>query len=162
LLLRQNHFNCFALRHASPPQRLLQINRRDSRPEKQRGPRVRLKHELLSLNSVKILTMPFLNYNTGTAKEIFPGIKAVFNHSEKLTVGKVKLDPGAVVTEHHHPHEQWTLVLEGKFEFTVSGETKVIGPGEVAYIPSGAVHAAKALTPVTVIDVFNPPRDDFR
>lgn len=106
--------------------------------------------------------MPILNYNTIPTKEIWPGIKAAFGHSDNITFGIVQLEKGAVVAEHNHPHEQWTCVLEGEFEFTLDGKTQILKPGMAAHIPSNTPHSAKALTAVKVVDCFTPCREDFR
>jgi len=106
--------------------------------------------------------MPILNYNSIPRKEIFPGIQAAFGHSDNITLGHVSLEKGAVVTEHSHPHEQWTYVLEGEFEFTMDGKVHLLKQGMAAHIPSNTPHAARALTAVKVIDCFTPCREDFK
>ena len=53
-------------------------------------------------------------------------------------------------------------VLEGEFELTVAGETKVLKPGQVAVIPSNVPHSGKALTKCYIIDAFYPVREDYR
>ena len=55
-----------------------------------------------------------------------------------------------------HSHcAQWGLVLEGRMELTIGGETKIYQKGDWYYIPEGVVHSAKFLTRVHVIDVFD-------
>jgi quercetin dioxygenase-like cupin family protein len=46
-------------------------------------------------------------------------------------------------------------VLDGKMEFTIAGETKIYEKGDWYYIPEGVEHAAKFLTRVYVIDMFD-------
>jgi quercetin dioxygenase-like cupin family protein len=53
-------------------------------------------------------------------------------------------------------------VLEGEFELTVAGETKILKPGQVAVIPSNVPHSGKALTKCYIIDAFYPVREDYR
>jgi quercetin dioxygenase-like cupin family protein len=98
--------------------------------------------------------MPILNYNIITPKEIWPGIKAAFGHSDNVTFGIVTLEKGAIITEHQHPHEQWTCVLEGEFEFTLDGKTHLLTQGMAAHIPPNIPHSAHAITAVKVIDCF--------
>jgi len=62
---------------------------------------------------------------------------------------------------HSHPHVQSTFVKSGRFEFTISGESFEVGPGDALVIPSGAVHSCRALEPGVLIDSFTPRRDDF-
>ena len=61
-----------------------------------------------------------------------------------------------------HLHEQVTNVIEGEFELTVSGKTKILGPGSVAVIPSNTTHSGRSVTNTRVIDVFYPVREDYR
>ena len=79
-----------------------------------------------------------------------------------MTIGEVSLEPHTVVPMHEHPHEQMTYIVEGRFEFTVGTETKILEPGMVVLIPGGATHGGKTLTACRVIDVFSPIREDYR
>lgn len=107
--------------------------------------------------------MPFARLTSLPAKEIFNGtIRAHYAHLERGTFGEVILESGIVVPLHQHPHEQFTYVIEGRFEFTVGEETTTLEPGMIAIIPANVPHGGKTLTPVRVIDVFAPARDDYR
>ena len=106
--------------------------------------------------------MPFLNLAQQKPKEIWPQVFAAFGHSEKITMARITLEAGASVAEHKHFHEQWSIVLEGELEFTVSGETQSVKTGTVVYIPSNELHSARALTSCLVMDVFTPAREDFK
>ena len=56
---------------------------------------------------------------------------------------RVDFAPGAVAPPHRHPGEEIVYVLEGRLEYRVEGAPAVtLGPGEVLFIPDGAVHAA--------------------
>ena len=106
--------------------------------------------------------MAFLNLKDVEEKEIVPGYRARFVHGENLTLAYWDVDPGAELPVHSHPHEQIANVLEGRFELTVDGETRVLEPGQVAVIPSGVPHGGKALTPCRLLDVFHPPPEDYK
>lgn len=107
--------------------------------------------------------MPFATLASLPVKEIFGGsIRGHYAHLTKLTIGEVELNAGTTVPLHQHPHEQMTYVIEGRFEFTVGGQTTVLEPGMAAIIPSGVLHGGKTLTACRVIDVFSPARDDYR
>ena len=63
---------------------------------------------------------------------------------------------------HSHAHVQATFVQSGRFEFTVGGDTFMVGPGNSFVIPSGIAHGCRALgEPGVLIDTFTPRRDDF-
>lgn len=106
--------------------------------------------------------MPFINLAQQQTKEIWPKAHGAFAHSDKVTMARITLEKGAVVGEHKHIHEQWSVVLEGELEFTLSGETQVVRPGVIVHIPSNEVHSAIALTQCLVMDVFTPAREDFK
>jgi len=93
---------------------------------------------------------------------MLPGIRRRVLGGDKLMSVQVALEKGVVVPEHKHPHEQISHVVSGKVEFTVAGQSKVMGPGEAVLIPSDALHVATALEESVVVDVFSPPREDFR
>jgi quercetin dioxygenase-like cupin family protein len=106
--------------------------------------------------------MPFTDLADIKAREIVPGFHGKFVHSDHMTISFWEVEAGAVLPDHAHPHEQITTVLEGKFELTVAGETRVVGPGEVAIIPGQVKHSGRAITPCRLLDVFYPCREDYR
>lgn len=78
---------------------------------------------------------------------------------ERVLVNFVRYEPNTVVPRHAHEEEQFTLVLEGEFEFDLDGDVRVMRPGTVAVIPPWVPHAARTLDSTCFqIDVFSPPR----
>lgn len=106
--------------------------------------------------------MPFLSLHELKGKQIVPGFKGQFVHSEHMTFAYWDIEAGAVLPEHSHPHEQVATVISGEFEMTVNGETEVLRPGSVAVIPSETVHSGRGITMCRIIDVFYPVREDYR
>ena len=104
----------------------------------------------------------FINKETDLpAQKVFPGIIGRLIHTDKVTIGDFRIKAGTKLPEHQHPHEQTSTVLEGTFDFTVGGQTKRCGPGDVAVIPSNVLHSATAVTDCRVLDVFEPVRKDY-
>ena len=95
-------------------------------------------------------------------KEIVPGFHARFVHSENMTLAYWRIEAGAALPQHAHPHEQVLNLLEGEFEATVAGETFHLTPGSVSVIPGNVPHSGKALTACRIIDVFYPVRSEYR
>ena len=95
-------------------------------------------------------------------REILPGVFGRFIHSDRMTFAMWRFEKGATIPLHHHPHEQVAHVLEGEFEFFIDGKRVLLTPGMVGAIPSNVPHQGKALTPVRVMDVFSPVREDYR
>ncbi|MEL6655646.1 MAG: cupin domain-containing protein [Bacteroidota bacterium] len=94
--------------------------------------------------------------------EILPGFAGRFIHTAELTVGHFQIKAGSILPEHHHPQEQISNLIAGRFEMTVNGETKVCEAGGVVTIPPNAVHSGRALTDCYIIDVFRPAREDYK
>lgn len=80
----------------------------------------------------------------------------------RMMANWVRLEPGAEVPDHEHPHEQLGLVIEGEIDMTIGGETRRVGPG-VAYVVPGGVRHAGVGGPngCLVLDIFSPPRADY-
>ena len=95
------------------------------------------------------------------AREIVPGYKARFVHSEHMTLAYWTIEAGASLPSHKHHHEQVSNLLEGEFELTLEGEVHLLSPGSVLVIPSEAVHSGTAVTDCRILDVFYPRREDY-
>lgn len=106
--------------------------------------------------------MQLHDFSTIRVKEIAPGVRGRYAHSEQITEGIVDLAQGAVVPDHAHPHEQWTMVMSGALELTVAGTMHILTPGKVLYIAPHERHSAVARVPCQVFDVFHPVRTDYR
>ncbi len=105
---------------------------------------------------------PFTAWARIAPREIVPGFHGRFVHTDGMTLSYWEVEEGTSLPEHAHPHEQITSLLEGRFEMTVGGETRILEPGDVAVIPSQVPHKGTALTPCRIMDVFQPARDDYR
>lgn len=105
--------------------------------------------------------IPVRNWEHIESKTIVPGFRARFIHSNNMTFALWDIEPGALLPEHAHPHEQVTQVLEGEFELTINGATALLGAGTMMVIPTSARHSGRALTPCRVLDVFWPIREDY-
>jgi quercetin dioxygenase-like cupin family protein len=106
--------------------------------------------------------MPYVNLEDIGTREIIPGYRAVFLHSENMTMAYWTIEAGAEMPVHAHPHEQVANLLEGEFELEIDGEQQILRPGIVALIPSNIPHCGRALTNCRILDVFHPPREDYQ
>lgn len=100
--------------------------------------------------------------STIPSKEIMPGYHGKLVHSETMTWAFWDVELGAKVPEHHHIHEQIMHVVEGTFEFTLNGNTKIYQAGDVVIIPSNSPHSGKAITACKLMDVFSPVREEYK
>jgi quercetin dioxygenase-like cupin family protein len=94
---------------------------------------------------------------------IFGSVRIATCAGEHLQLSLVDIPAGGVVAEHAHPNEQMGIVIAGRMMFTIGGETKTLGPGDLFRIPGGVPHSVVALDqPVKALDVFYPIRDEYR
>jgi quercetin dioxygenase-like cupin family protein len=86
-------------------------------------------------------------------------------HGAQAMVARFALKAGAHIPWHEHPHEQISLLLEGRARFTVhdGGEERAfeVVAGETVVIPGGVPHQIEILEDVLAFDVFAPPREDW-
>ena len=106
--------------------------------------------------------MSFINLETITEREVVPGFKGKFIHSDNVTIVHWDISAGAKLSEHNHPHEQITNIINGEFELTIEGKTKVLKSGELVVVPSNVKHSGRAITDCYVVDVFYPIREDYK
>ena len=57
-----------------------------------------------------------------------------------------------------HSHgAQWGIVIEGRCEVTIGGETRIYETGDAYFIPDGVVHSSAWIGQFKAIDVFDQP-----
>lgn len=81
---------------------------------------------------------------------------------ERLMVTRMRFRTGMTAREHAHPHEQAGYVISGRYRQTIAGSSHELRPGDSYAIPGGIQHSMEVLEGGEVIDVFTPPRDEFR
>lgn len=107
--------------------------------------------------------MYFVDLHKCYQREVLPGVRITTTWGEKIMMSFVDFGPCAEVPEHQHPHEQMGMVLEGEFEFTIGGETRVVRQGDSYLVPSGVLHRVKVGdNPARALDIFSPPREDYQ
>lgn len=96
-----------------------------------------------------------------SASEVIDGVFLTqLAAGERMSIQHYHIEPGAVVPEHDHHHEQVGFVYEGSLTFIIEGEEIVVSTGESFALASNEPHevenrgddAAKG------IDIFSPPR----
>ncbi len=104
--------------------------------------------------------MPFVDTKKLKVVERAPGWFGRFFHSPSMTFAHYEFKGGSSVHEHFHEQEEVWQVIDGEVEVTISGKSKVTGPGMVAIVPGGVRHSVKALTDGRAIIVDYPLRPD--
>lgn len=72
------------------------------------------------------------------------------------------LEKDSCVPEHGHMNDQVGYIVYGKLEMTIGGVVHMLFPGDSYAVPGGVRHSARALQDTLAIDVFSPPRNDYR
>jgi len=72
-----------------------------------------------------------------------------------------RYEPGASYGLHTHPHEQFSVLLQGRLRLTVGDEVRDIGPGDMWHAPANVAHGGEILgdEAVVSIDVYGPPSE---
>jgi len=83
----------------------------------------------------------------------------VFGANTLLT--EFRLEQGAILPRHSHPHEQTGYLVAGRLELTIGDVTCLAEPGDSWCIPGGTPHHAHALADCVAIEVFSPVREDY-
>ena len=106
--------------------------------------------------------MPLFEFENVPEKEIIPGYHGKFVHTDNNTFALWRIEKGAVMPEHSHPHEQSGMVLEGEFEMMVDGDTMRLSLGKMITIPGDVPHSGLAITDCRILDTFYPVREEYR
>lgn len=90
------------------------------------------------------------------------GIERQMVVGQNVMMCRFRFAPFLVTAEHTHPHEQMTLVIQGRVKFFISGEEHILKAGDVIHFPPNNRHGATMLDEeVILIDIFSPIREDF-
>lgn len=116
----------------------------------------------MSAEGPQVGDLYFISSGQGSEHAIFPGVVIRTNAGGSMMFSVVNFEPGSVVPDHAHPHEQMGMMISGRLEFEVGGVRRVLGPGDIWKIPGGVVHAVRAVDgPAVALDVFHPIREDY-
>lgn len=95
--------------------------------------------------------------------EPVPGVSMRSMAGDRIMLNFVTLAPNAVVPNHAHENEQAGTVLRGRLTLVIGSETRTLSPGEAFLIPANVEHQASTDGDgCEVLDIFSPPREDYR
>jgi len=81
---------------------------------------------------------------------------------ERMMVTLMQFKRGDRVGRHRHANEQAGYCLSGRFKLTIEGKESLIEPGDSYLIPGDAEHSYEILEDSAAVEVFSPPREDYR
>ncbi len=107
----------------------------------------------------------FLDPAKGAKLEQLPGLETTVLtglSGERVMMALNATLPGHSVPLHSHPHEQLGVIYRGKGRLRIGEEERVVGPGDLYYIPPGVPHGDTCLgdEPFVMLDFF-PIREDL-
>ncbi|MDP4204012.1 MAG: cupin domain-containing protein [Bacteroidota bacterium] len=88
-------------------------------------------------------------------------VRQILGYDGQLMQVKVAFKTGAIGYSHQHFHSQSSMVVSGRFEVTVGGESKILVAGDGFYVEPNVVHGVVCLEEGILIDGFSPARLDF-
>ncbi len=108
----------------------------------------------------------FFNLNDltqGIKRELGPGINTRIFAGDQAMLSIVTLAPHAEGKVHNHPQEQWGVMLEGDGVRIQDGQEIPVKAGDFWCTPCNIGHGIRAgAQGARVLDVFSPPRDEYR
>jgi len=99
----------------------------------------------------------------GIERQLAPGLSARIFTGEPAMLSVVDVAPHAKGSVHHHPEEQWGVMLEGSGIRTQGDERIEVKKGDFWRTPGNVPHTLEAgPNGCRVLDIFSPPRAEYR
>ncbi|MCH7943354.1 MAG: cupin domain-containing protein [Proteobacteria bacterium] len=99
----------------------------------------------------------------GIARKLGEGITTRIFPGDQAMLSIVRIAPHSEGTLHSHPQEQWGVLLEGALVRIQGGEEVAMKAGNFWCTPGGVEHSVRTGDEgALVLDVFAPPRDEYR
>ncbi|MEM2146165.1 MAG: cupin domain-containing protein [Candidatus Jordarchaeaceae archaeon] len=95
--------------------------------------------------------------------EMFKGVhRKTLAVSEKMMLVEFNFKKGSIVPHHTHPNEQIGYIVKGKVKLKIGEKEHLLENGDSYYIPPNIEHSATLIEESTIIDIFSPPREDYK
>lgn len=82
-------------------------------------------------------------------------------YGEKMLMAEFRLQKGAILPMHAHPHEQIGYLVKGRIRLTIDDEIHEVSPSDSWCIPAGVRHCAEIVEESIAVEVFSPLREDY-
>ena len=107
--------------------------------------------------------MGFIDLDSMDKKSLREGIQSRIVSGEKMMMAFMDVEANMNDPGHSHPHEQCGIVIEGEIEMSIGDVVKLCKKGDIYFIPGDLPHGGKTFeNPCLVLDVFSPPREDYK
>ncbi len=95
--------------------------------------------------------------------EMFTGLaRRTLGTTDTMMICEWRALAGATVPEHSHSNEQTGYVVSGQVIMNIGGQTITCSEGDSYAIPANVPHSAHFDVDSVFIDVFSPPREEYR
>jgi len=82
-------------------------------------------------------------------------------YGDKSLMVEFRLQKGATLPLHSHPHEQTGYLVQGQIRLTVGEDIHEVLPGDSWCIPGDVLHGAEIVEESVAVEVFAPLREDY-
>ncbi len=104
-----------------------------------------------------------LRYSETVPVEVMPGlVRRTLAEGKAMMICEFSLEKDVEIPMHSHPHEQVGYVVSGSIRMTIGEKTFAMDPGDSYFAPAGILHGVLVLKRAVVVDIFSPPRADYR
>ena len=99
----------------------------------------------------------------GLFRELGEGLTTRIFSGEQAMISVVSFEPNSQGVLHHHPEEQWGVLLEGTAIRVQGGEEIPVKKGDFWRTPGNVPHTMRSGPEgARVLDIFSPPRPEYR
>jgi quercetin dioxygenase-like cupin family protein len=103
------------------------------------------------------------NPQDGLFRELAKGLTAHIFAGEHAMLSVVSIEPNGEGKLHHHPEEQWGVLLEGSAIRIQGGQEIQVRKGDFWRTPGNVPHTMRAGPQgARVLDIFSPPRPEYK
>ncbi|MFA7403424.1 MAG: cupin domain-containing protein [Pelobacteraceae bacterium] len=104
----------------------------------------------------------FRKFSSDGYKQVLEGIEQkTLAYGDKTLMVEFRLQQGAALPLHSHPHEQTGYLVAGRLRLTVGENSHDVLPGDSWCIAGNVPHCAECVEEAVAIEVFSPVREDY-
>lgn len=105
----------------------------------------------------------FVTYEDAAQVEMTPGVhRRTMATTDEAMLCEFFLEQGSKITPHSHTNDQVGYIVYGQIKVTIGDEIYICKQGDSYAVPGGIVHSVQVLANSLTIDIFSPPRNDYR
>ena len=82
-------------------------------------------------------------------------------YGDKSLMVEFRLQKGAALPLHSHPHEQTGYLVQGQIRLTIGEDIHEVLPGDSWCISGDVLHGAESVEESVAVEVFAPLREDY-